>query len=179
MENRTQSAHPIDTQHIVTAMALGSTELYRWLHERPSVRFVGADHSHEVSVIRQLDDFVSINSAVEIDLYGQVSAEMLDARQLSGTGGALDFMRGARASRDGKSVVALAATARGGELSRIVAQLPAGSAITAPRTDVDYVVTEHGIAHVFGRTLDARANALIEIAAPEFRDALRAAWRRH
>ncbi len=168
----------IDTEHIVTAMALGSTELYRWLHERPSVRFVGADHTHEVSVIRQLDDFVSINSAVEIDLYGQVSAEMLDARQLSGTGGALDFMRGARASRGGKSVVALAATARRGELSRIVAQLPAGSAITAPRTDVDYVVTEHGIAHLFGRTLDARANALIEIAAPEFRDALRAAWRR-
>lgn len=168
----------IDTERIVTGMAIGSAKLYRWLHERASVRFAGADHTHEVSVIRQLDDFISINSAVEIDLYGQVSAEMLNARQLSGTGGALDFMRGARASRGGKSVIALSATARRGELSRIVAQLPAGSAITAPRTDVDYVVTEHGIAHLFGYTLDARANALIEIAAPEFRDELRAASRR-
>jgi 4-hydroxybutyrate CoA-transferase len=167
----------IDRDLITTGMALGSAELYEWLHERAGVRFAGVDHTHEISVIRELDDFVSINSAVEIDLYGQVSAEMVAARQLSGTGGALDFMRGARASRGGKSVIALSATARGREVSRIVAELPAGTALTAPRTDVDYVVTEHGIAHLYGRSLDARANALIEIAAPEFRETLRAAWR--
>lgn len=167
----------IDTGVVVTGMAIGSAELYAWLDGREEVRFTGADYTHEISVIARLERFVSINSAVEVDLYGQVNAEMVGARQLSGTGGALDFMRGARASSGGKSIIALTATARRGAISRIVSQLPAGTAITAPRTDVDYVVTEHGIAHLHGLSVDARAQALIDIAAPEFRTQLREAWR--
>ncbi|MEJ2089075.1 MAG: acetyl-CoA hydrolase/transferase C-terminal domain-containing protein [Gammaproteobacteria bacterium] len=154
----------------VTGMALGTDALYQWLAHTPEVRFRGANHTHEVSVIRELDNFVSINSAVEVDLYGQVNAEFTGGRQLSGTGGSVDFMRGARGSRGGRSIIAMNATARGGSVSRIV---PKVELVTALRTDVDMVVTEHGVARLEGRSVADRSEQLIGIAAPEFRDALR------
>ena len=128
-------------------------------------------------MIAELDQFVSINSAVEVDLLGQVSAEMVDGRQISGTGGSVDFMRGAATSPGGRSIVAMTATARGGELSRIVPALKAGTVATAGRCDVDCVVTEFGIAKLKGRSVDARARALIDIAHPDFQDELREAWK--
>jgi 4-hydroxybutyrate CoA-transferase len=159
----------IDRNRHVTGMALGTRALGEWLAHRSDVVFRGASHTHEVAVIRELDRFVSINSAVEVDLYGQVNAEFAGGRQVSGTGGSVDFMRGARASREGRSIVALNATARGGSVSRIV---PRVELVTAARTDVDSVVTEYGVARLRGADLGSRARQLIAIAAPSFRDAL-------
>lgn len=170
-------AKAIDREQHVVGMALGTSALYARLADRPDVVFRPARYTHEVSVIAELDRFVSINSAVEVDLLGQVSAEMVGGRQISGTGGSVDFMRGAQASPGGRSIVAMTATARKGELSRIVPALRAGTAVTAARTDVDCVVTEFGIAHLKNRSVDARARALIEIAHPDFRDELMQAWR--
>jgi 4-hydroxybutyrate CoA-transferase len=141
-----------------------------------AISFRPASHTHEISALRQIDDFVSINSAVEVDLFGQVNAEIVGTRQYSGTGGSVDFMRGAAASKRGRSVVALLATAREGQVSRIVPALERGVAATAARTDVDYIVTEYGVVRLFGMDLDARAQALIGIAAPAFRDRLREQW---
>lgn len=160
----------IDAGHHITGMALGSEALQAWLAETPSVIFRGANYTHELSVLRMIDNFVSVNSAVEIDLFGQVNAEYAAGRQISGTGGSIDFMRGARASRGGRSIVALPATARDGAVSRIVASV---ELVTAARTDVDIVVTEFGIAQLRGLSAKARASQLIELAAPAFRDALR------
>ena len=154
----------------VTGMALGSEALYEWLADTESVLFRGANYTHEVSVIGQLDNFVSVNSAVEVDLYGQVNAEFAGGRQISGTGGSVDFMRAARASKGGRSIVAMNATARGGTVSRIV---PRVDMVTALRTDVDRVVTEYGVAELDGRSVAERAEALIGIAAPDFREVLR------
>ncbi len=160
----------IDTGKHVTGMALGSDDLMQWLATQRNVVFRGANHTHEVNAIRQLDGFVSVNSAVEVDLFGQVNAEMTGDRQISGTGGSVDFMRAAKASKDGRSIVAMNATARGGSVSRIV---PKVEMVTALRTDVDTVVTEYGVAQIKDLPNAARAEAMIEIAAPQFRDQLR------
>lgn len=172
--NITGRLKPLDTGLHVTGMALGSRALHEWLADAPEVVFRGADHTHEFSVIRQIPNFVSINSAVEVDLYGQVNAEMAGGRQISGTGGSVDFMRAAKASPGGRSIVAMNATARGGAVSRIV---PRVEMVTALRTDVDLVVTEFGVADLRHAPLRARAEALIEVAAPAFRDQLREAAR--
>ena len=163
---------PIDRGRHITGMALGSSALIDWLAEVPDVIFKGADHTHEASVIRQLPGFVSINSAVEVDLMGQVNAEMVGGRQISGTGGSVDFMRAAKFSPGGRSIIAMTATARRGAASRIV---PRVEVATALRTDVDIVVTECGAAQLKSLPLAARAEALIAIAAPQFRDELRQA----
>ena len=167
--NITGQCKQIDQGLHVTGMALGSHELHDWLAATPSVQFAGANHTHEYTVILQLDNFVSVNSAVEVDLFGQVNAEVAGGRQLSGTGGSVDFMRAAAASRGGRSIVAMNATARGGTVSRIV---PKVEMVTALRTDVDMVVTEYGCARLKGSSSADRARALIEIAAPQFRDEL-------
>ncbi len=158
----------------LTGMALGTQALHDWLAETPEVRFTGADYTHEVSVIAQLSQFVSINSAVEVDLFGQVNAEVAGGRQISGTGGAVDFMRSAKVSAGGRSIVALSGTARGGSVSRIV---PKVEMVTALRTDVDLVVTEFGIADLRSAPLPQRAEQLIAISHPEFRDQLKQAAR--
>ena len=168
--NLTGAQKTIDTGKHITGMALGSDELMQWLATERDVVFRGANHTHEVSAIRQLDGFVSVNSAVEVDLFGQVNAEMAGGRQISGTGGSVDFMRAAKASKGGRSIVAMNATARGGSVSRIV---PKVEMVTALRTDVDTVVTEYGVAQIKDLPNRARAEALIQIAAPQFRDKLR------
>ncbi len=160
----------IDTGRHVTGMALGTPALLDGLARRPDVQFRGANYTHEISVIGRLSSFVSINSAVEVDLYGQINAEMAGGRQISGTGGSVDFMRAARVSPGGRSIVAMTSTARGGSVSRIV---PKVELVTALRTDVDLVITEHGVARLRDASVAERARALIAIAAPEFRDELR------
>ena len=125
-----------------------------------------------MSVISQLKNFVSVNSAVEIDLMGQVNAEVAGSKQISGTGGSVDFMRAAKASPGGRSIVAMASTARDGTISRIV---PRVSVVTALRTDVDIVETEFGVAELRNESLASRAQRLIDIAHPDFREELRAA----
>ncbi len=156
----------------ITGSVLGSAALLAKLADRPDVLLVGADRTHESSVIAQIDNFVSINSAVQVDLLGQINGEFAGGRQLSGTGGSVDFMRSARSSRGGRSVVALPATAKGGSVSRIVSRV---DMVTALRTDVDIVVTEFAIAHLRDQPLGERVRRLAAVAAPEFRAALLAA----
>ena len=172
--NMTGSRKAIDKGKHILGMALGSDELLNWLAHDPlaeSVVFKSANYTHEVSVIGRLDNFVSVNSAVEIDLMGRVNAEVAGAKQISGTGGSVDFMRSAKASNGGRSIVAMASTARRGTVSRIVPQV---SLVTALRTDVDIVVTEFGIAELRNESLASRAERLIEIAHPDFRSELKA-----
>ena len=166
----TGAVKPIDAGLHITGMALGGQALLDWLADAPQVIFKSADHTHEANVIRQLPNFVSINSAVEVDLMGQVNAEVVGGRQISGTGGSVDFMRAAKGSPGGRSIVAMTASARRGAVSRIV---PRVEIVTALRTDVDIVVTEFGAAYLRDLPLDGRAKALAAIAAPQFRDALR------
>ena len=167
------SRKQIDVSQHVLGMALGSEQLLDWLAHDPMARnvaFRSADYTHEVSVIGQLDNFVSINSAVEIDLMGQVNAEVTGGKQISGTGGSVDFMRSAKVSRGGRSIVAMTSTARKGTISRIV---PRVGVVTALRTDVDLVVTEFGVANLRDESLSVRAQKLIEIAHPDFREELK------
>ena len=172
--NMTGARKSIDTGVHIAGMALGSEALLEWAGQEQSLSFRGANYTHEVSVISQLDNFVSVNSAVEVDLDGQVNAEVVGGRQISGTGGSVEFMQAARASRNGRSIVAMTATARRGSVSRIV---PRVEMVTALRTDVDMVVTEFGIADIRDAPLPVRAERLIEIAHPDFRDQLREAFR--
>ena len=169
--NLTSARKPIDTGLHVSGMALGTAAMHDYLTEAADFVFRGANYTHEVGVIRQLPQFVSINSAVEVDLMGQVNAEVVGGRQISGTGGSVDFMRAAKASVGGRSVVAMSATARRGQSSRIV---PRVEVVTALRTDVDLVVTEYGVADLGSASLHERAERLIAIAHPDFRDELRA-----
>ena len=164
----------LDGHQHVLGMALGDDTLLDWLANdaaAENVVFRSADYTHEISVISQIDNFVSVNSAIEIDLMGQVNAEVAGGRQISGTGGSVDFMRSAKASRNGRSIVAMASTARGGSVSRIV---PKVSTVTALRTDVDIVVTEFGAADLRHASLASRREQLIAIAHPDFRDQLQA-----
>lgn len=160
----------VDTHRHITGIGMGSQDMLDWLAETPSVVFRGADYTHELRVIAQIENFVSVNSALQVDLFGQINAEFAGGRQISGTGGSVDFMRAAKASSGGRSIVAMQATARGGTLSRIVPQV---DMVTALRTDVDMVVTEYGIADLRHTDSRGRVDALIEIAAPQFRDELR------
>lgn len=175
--NLTGRKKTIDTGRHITGVALGGDDLLEWAGSAGDIAFRPVSYTHDLGVLRQIDNFVSINSAVEIDLLGQINAETLGGKQISGPGGAADMMRGAAWSRGGKSIVALNAMAGGGKHSRIVLNLAPGNATTALRTDVDYVVTEFGARRIKHLSVRERAEALIEIAAPQFRDQLRDDWR--
>jgi 4-hydroxybutyrate CoA-transferase len=131
------------------------------------------DYVNDPYVIGQHDNMISVNSALQADLMGQVNAEMIGAMQFSGIGGQVDFVRGASRSRGGKSIIAMPSTAAGGKTSRICRELDKGAAVTTSRSDVHYVVTEYGVADLRGKTLRQRAEALIAIAHPDFRGLLR------
>jgi 4-hydroxybutyrate CoA-transferase len=133
--------------------------------------------THDLVAIAAIEDFTAINSVIEVDLTGQGNAEAVGGRLVSATGGLVDFARGAMASRGGRSILALPATAGGGRVSRIVPRLSPGVPVALPRADADMVVTEHGVAHLRGLSLNDRAAALIAIAAPQVRDQLRDHWR--
>ena len=175
--NMTGKAKTIDQNKAVIGATLGSPELIEWVGSAEQISLRPVGYTHDPGVLRQIDNFVSINSALEIDLFGQVSADMSSGQQISGTGGSVDMMRGASLSRGGRSIVALGATASNGAVSRIVPSLGAGTAATALRSDIDFVVTEFGARRIKYLPVQARAQALIELAAPEFRDQLREAWR--
>ncbi|MEC9346156.1 MAG: acetyl-CoA hydrolase/transferase C-terminal domain-containing protein [Pseudomonadota bacterium] len=167
----------IDTGLIVAGVPLGSRALMDWTVGRADLVCQPIGYTHDSALIGQIDNFVSINSGLEVDLFGQLNAETLKGRQISATGGSVDFMRGAARSRGGRSIVAMTATAAGGKLSRIVATIDPGNVVTGLRTDIDYVVTEYGAARLRNLPVSQRPGALIEIAAPAFRDGLRDAWR--
>lgn len=157
----------------IATFASGTTELYEWLHENPKVEFKPVDYVNHSYVISQNEKMFSVNSALAVDMQGQVCAETIDAKQFSGIGGQMDFVRGATWSKGGKSIIAMPATAKGGQISRIVATFKPGDAVSTPRNDVDYVVTEYGVAHLRGKSIVERARRLIEIAHPDFRAELK------
>jgi len=156
-----------------TTFAAGTQELYEWLDNNPAVEFYPVDYINNSYMIAQNDKVFSVNSALQVDLMGQVAAETINGVQFSGIGGQMDFVRGATWSKGGKSIIALPATAKGGTISRIVSTFKPGDAVTTPRNDVDYVITEFGVAHLRGVDMQERARRLISIAAPQFRDQLK------
>lgn len=158
---------------ITTSFVIGSQRLMDFVHDNPFVEFYPCDHTNDTSVIRKNDAVVAINSAIEIDLSGQVVADSIGHRIFSGIGGQMDFMRGAALSPGGVPIIALPSTARGGTVSRITPVLKPGGGVVTTRGHVHWVVTEHGAVDLFGKSLRGRADALISIAHPDFRAELR------
>lgn len=163
----------IDKDRCVATFLMGTKRLYDYVDNNPAVSMYPVDFVNNPMVICQNDNVVSINSCVEVDLMGQVCSESVGAKQISGVGGQVDFVRGANMSKNGKTIMAMPSTAAKGKISKIVPTLTDGAVVTTSRCDVNYVVTEYGIAQLHGRTLKQRAKALIEIAHPSFRDGLK------
>ena len=164
----------IDRYQTVFTFAMGSQRQYRFIHRNPRVQSHPVDYTNLPQQIMRNDRVVSINNTTEIDLQGQAASESAGHRHLTGTGGQLQFVRGAYASRGGKSFMCLSSTyeKRGARRSRIVTALTPGNIVTTPRTDVMYVITEYGLVNLKGKSVAERARALIGIAHPEFREAL-------
>ncbi|GHU65170.1 hypothetical protein AGMMS49983_12430 [Clostridia bacterium] len=159
---------------IVGAFALGSRELYDFLDDNPSIWMLPACYTNDPHIIAKNDRMISVNAALQVDLTGQICSESIGPTQYTGSGGALDFAVGANHSKGGKSIIAFRSTARGGSVSRIQSLLDPGSVVTIGRNDVDYIVTEYGIARMKGANIAERAEALIQIAHPDFREELTA-----
>jgi acyl-CoA hydrolase len=163
---------------IVAAFMLGTRRLYAFAHDNPMVEMRPVDFTNDTHVIRSFNRMRAINSAIEIDLTGQIVADSIGHRMYSGVGGQMDFVRGASLASEGEAIIALPATATGGARSRIVPTLQDGAGVVTTRAHARTVVTEHGIAQLWGRSLRERAKALIAIADPAFRDELRSEARR-
>jgi len=157
---------------IVSTFALGTRPLYDWLHENNAVEAHPCDHTNDPYQAAQNDRLIAINSAISIDLTGQVNADSIGSRIYSGVGGQVDFIRAASLSKDGRAIIALPSTARGGKVSRLVPRLAEGAGVVTSRADVDTVVTEYGVAELRGKSISERIEALIAIADPRFRDEL-------
>ena len=156
----------------VTTFAFGSKRIYDFIDDNPGIAILPVDYVNDPNVICKNDNMISINAAVEVDLMGQVCAESIGTRHLSGTGGQVDFVRGACQSRGGKSFIAFTSTAKNGTVSKIQPTLTPGAVVTTSKNDVDYIVTEYGIAQLRGLPLSKRVANLIAIAHPDFRDEL-------
>jgi 4-hydroxybutyrate CoA-transferase len=158
---------------IVTSFINGTRRLFDFVHDNPLVAFYPCDWTNDTSVIRKNPKVVAINSAIQIDLTGQVCADSIGHRIFSGIGGQMDFIRGAALSRGGKPIIALPSTASGGKISRLVVELNAGAGVVTTRGHVHWVVTEYGAVNLHGKTLRERGEQLISIAHPDFRAELR------
>lgn len=157
---------------VVVGFVLGTQRLFEFIHENPMFEFHQTNYVNDPFVIAQNDNMMAVNSAVQLDLTGQVCSDSMGTRPISGFGGQLDFVRGAGRSRGGKAIVALPATAKNGTVSRIVPVLDPGAGVVTSRADVQYVVTEFGTAYLRGKTVRQRAEALTAIADPRFQDEL-------
>ena len=167
----------ISPGRIVTSFVVGSRRLYDFVDDNPLVEFHPCDRTNDTNAIRKIERMVAINSALEVDLTGQVCADSIGHRIYSGIGGQMDFMRGAAMSRGGKPIIALPSTAADGAVSRIVAELKAGAGVVTTRGHVHWVVTEFGAVNLHGRTLVERGRLLASIAHPRFREGLLARLR--
>jgi acyl-CoA hydrolase len=173
--NRYKKIHPNKS---VSGFALGSKRLYDFLDDNPAFAFLDIDYVNDPHVIRRNPRVVAINSAIEVDLTGQVCADSIGFSQYSGVGGQMDFIRGASLSEGGKPIIAIASrTAKG--VSRLVPCLKPGAGVVTTRAHIHYVVTEYGVANLYGKNLSQRAKVLIDIAHPDDREALeKASWER-
>lgn len=168
--NRRKQVHP---GRIVTSFVAGGPELFDFINDNPTVEFHPCDRTNDTSLIRKLDQMMAINSALQIDLTGQVCADSMGHQIYSGIGGQMDFIRGSALSRGGKPIIAMPSTAKQGTVSRIVAELYPGSGVVTTRGHVHWVVTEYGVVNLHGRSLKERGELLISIAHPDFRGELR------
>jgi acyl-CoA hydrolase len=168
INNKCKRIHP---NKVVTGFALGTKKLYAYVDDNPAFQFLDIDYVNDPHVIRRNNKMVSINSAIEIDITGQVCSDSIGTYQYSGVGGQMDFMRGAALSEGGKPIIALPSRTSKG-LTRIVSTLKPGAGVVTTRAHVHYVVTEYGIAYLYGKNLRQRARALINIAHPDDREAL-------
>lgn len=164
--NKMKTLHP---GIIVVSFLMGTKRLYDFVNNNPLVEMYPVNYVNNPIIVMKNYKMVSINSCVQVDLMGQVCSESIGPKQISGVGGQVDFVRGVSMSEDGISIIAIPSTASKGKISRIVPLLGAGAVVTTSRNDVDYIVTEYGIAHLKGRTLKDRARALINISHPSFR----------
>jgi 4-hydroxybutyrate CoA-transferase len=174
LTGRAKTIHP---GKIVTTFLMGSQRLYDWVHDNPMLEMHPVDYTNDTSIIRRNTRMTAINSALQVDLTGQVCADSIGTRIYSGVGDQMDFMRGAALSQGGKAIIALPSTAKDGGISRIVPTLAMGAGVTTTRAHVQYLVTEFGVAYLHGKSIRERAQALIGIAHPDFRDQL-TAWAR-
>ncbi len=168
--NRFKSVHPGRT---ITSFVTGTRRLFDFVDDNPLVEFHPCDRTNDTNLLRKLDRLVAVNSAIEVDLTGQVCADSIGHRIFSGIGGQMDFLRGAALSRGGKPILAFPSTAKGGTVSRITWELAPGAGVVTSRGHVHWVVTEYGAVNLHGLTLRQRADALIGLAHPDFRQELR------
>jgi len=164
---------------VVTAFLMGSTRLYDFVRDNPMIEMRPVDFTNDTHVIRSFSKMTAINSAIEVDLTGQVVADSIGQRIYSGVGGQMDFIRGAALASEGRAIIALPATAAGGSMSRVVGMLKPGAGVVTTRAHARTIVTEYGVAELFGRSLRERAAALIGIAHPDHRDELKAEAKAH
>ncbi|NMA15508.1 MAG: 4-hydroxybutyrate--acetyl-CoA CoA transferase, partial [Clostridia bacterium] len=164
--NRRKNIH---REKSIATFAMGSQRLFDYLDDNLGVEFYPVDYVNDPYLVAQLDNFVSINACVEVDLIGQVCSESIGTRQFSGTGGQVDFVRGASKSKGGQAFITTYSTAKKGTISKIVPTLTPGAHVTTSKNDVDMVVTEYGVAKLKGKTASERARELIAIAHPDFR----------
>ena len=169
INNKQKSLHQ---NKIVLTFMMGTKKLYDFVNDNPVIEMHPVDYVNHPVVVSKNNKMVSINSCLQVDLFGQVNSESIDGKQFSGVGGQVDYVRGAGMSKDGKSIIAMPSTASKGAISRIVPKLDSGASVTTSRNDIHYIVTEYGIADIRGKTLKERAKALISIAHPKFRNEL-------
>lgn len=168
----------INTGKTVAAFAWGSRRMYDFLDDNLSIEMMPVSYVNNPWVFGQIKDFVSVNSCIEVDLLGQVCAESIGSIPFSGPGGQVDFVRGCNLSPGGKSFIAMNSTTKNDTMTKIKPILTPGAAVTTSKNEVDYIVTEYGVAHLRGKTASERAKALIQIAHPKFRDELRSEARK-
>ena len=168
----TNMKKPIHVGKTVATLAWGSKKMYDFMDDNPAFEMYPVSYINNPAVIAQHDNFVSVNSCVEVDLFGQVCSESIGTKHYSGSGGQLDFVRGANMSKCGKGFIAMLSTTKGGTISKIKPILTPGSIVTTPRNEVDFLVTENGIVRLKGQTASQRAKMIISLAAPQFREEL-------
>lgn len=168
--NKCNNLHP---GKFIATFLMGTKKLYQFVDNNPNVEMHPVDYTNNVMIAGKVNNLISINSALQVDLFGQVCADTLGYQQYSGVGGQVDFVRASSISPGGKSIIALPSTNKKNTISRIVSKLSEGTCVTTSRNDVHYVVTEYGIANLRGKTIRQRAEALINIAHPDFRDQLK------
>jgi acetyl-CoA hydrolase len=176
INNERKTLHP---GKIVAGFILGSQKLYDFVDNNPIVEFHPQDYVNDPFIISQNDRMISINSALEVDLTGQVCADSIGTSFYSGVGGQMDFVYGASRSKEGKPIIALPSTTRNDTITRIVPALKEGAGVTTSRNHVHYVVTEFGVAELYGKSIRQRALNLINVAHPKFRDELTAWAKNH
>lgn len=166
---RKKNIHP--WKHVFTN-ALGDRDMYEFINDNPSMESYPVSYTNAPHIISQNDNMISINSTLEVDILGQCNSEFLGGSQFSGTGGQLDYVRGAFHSKGGKSIIAFYSTAHDGDVSRIVSRFDPGTAVTTPRMDTHYLATEYGVVNMKGKSTRERALDIISLAHPKFRDDL-------